>query len=103
MAQTAIPTPTTTVNPETYRLYGSCSVRAFVACDDTPYHLEQPVAHTLPNTDPNHTPERAEMVRALIRAASPAQRRVLRNLNMAELIDANPGATVAQLLNLINQ
>ena len=103
MAHQAIPTPTTTVNPETYRLAGSCSVRAYVACDDTPYHLEQPVAHTLPSLDPNHSPERAEMVRALIRTASPAQRRILRNLNVAELIDANPGATVAQLLNLINQ
>ena len=103
MAHQAIPTTPATVNPETYRLAGSCSVRSYVQADDTPYHLEQPVAHTLPNTDPNHSPERAEMVRALIRAASPAQRRILRNLNTAELIDANPQSTVAQLLNLINQ
>ena len=103
MAHQAIPTPTTTVNTETYRLAGSCSVRAYVACDDTPYHLEQPVTRTVPNPSPNHTPERAAMVRALISAANPAQRRMLRTVGIAALIDANPAATVAELLNLISQ
>ena len=101
MAQTAIPTTPVTVNtPPTYRLAGSCSVRAFVACDDTPYHLETPVVRTSPDTD--HSPEHAAKVRALFRASTPVQRRMGASF-MAELIDANPSATVAQLLNLINQ
>ena len=37
MAHQAIPTTPSQVNiPSTYRLAGSCSVRAYVNCDDTP-------------------------------------------------------------------
>ena len=98
MAQTAIPTTPATVNiPSTYRLAGSCSIRAYVNCDDTPYHLEQPITRTLSNPDPNHTPERAAKVRALYRAT---HRPVP---TLVALIDANPEATVAELVNLLNQ
>ena len=98
MAQTAIPTTPVPVNtPSTYRLAGSCSVRAYVNCDDTPYHLEQPVTRTLPNPAPNHTPERAAKVRELYLTTR------LPVPTLVALIDANPSATVVELINLVSQ
>ena len=94
---TVINTPSQVNIPSTYRLAGSCSVRAYVNCDDTPYHLEQPITRTLPNPDPNHSPERAAKVRALYRAARKPV------LALVALIDANPEATVAELANLLDQ
>ena len=103
MAQNTVPTPTAQVNtPSTYRLAGSCSVRAYVACDDTPYHLETPVTVTMPNPAPNHTPERAATVRTLVRELGASKWLKVSGTVLAHL-EANPDATVAELINLLNQ
>ena len=66
MANQAIPTTPSHVNtPPTYRLAGSCSVRAYVMCDDTPYHLETPVERTSPDTDYSPEATTAELLNML--------------------------------------
>lgn len=103
MAQTNVTTPASHVNtPSTYRPAGSCGPRAYVACDDTPYWEEQPVTRILPNPDPNHTPERAAKVRAMVRAIGGVKWGKVAAAALA-VIDANPEATVAELLNLVTQ
>ena len=84
--------------PSTYRLAGSCGFRAYVNCDDTPYHLEQPISVTTPNP----TPERAATVRALVRALGASKWLHVSSAALA-LIDANPDATVAELVAMLNQ
>ena len=82
----------------TYRLAGSCSPRAYAMCDDTPYHLEQPISVTTPNPHP----ERAATVQALVRALGAARWPHVSATALA-LIDANPNATVAELAAMLNQ
>lgn len=102
MAHQAIPTTPTNVNtPSTYRLAGSCSTRTYVACDDTPYWEEQPITVTLANPDPNHTPERAAKVRAVVRMIGGGRWSKV-SAAMLALIDANPDATVAELIGMLN-
>lgn len=84
--------------PSTYRLYGSCSVRAYVACDDTPYHLEQPIT-TGGGQNPNYNADLMNKVRA-IRATREGGWRSYRTLKA--LIDDNPEATVSELLGMLN-
>lgn len=99
MATPFIPTRSDIDNtPSTYRLAGSCDIRTYVACDDTPYHLEQPVTVTAPN--PNYNPVLAAKITAL-RATKEGGWRGFRT--MKALIDAHPEATVAELVNLLNQ
>lgn len=83
--------------PSTYRLAGSCSVRAYVNCDDTPYHLEQPVTVTLPS---NYDADLMGKVHA-IRATRECSCMSFRIVKAAIL--AHPEATVSELVNLLNQ
>lgn len=102
MSTYSVTNPATNVNtPSTYRLAGTCSARAYVACDDTPYHLEQPVTVSLPNPDTNHTPERAAKVRALVRVLGAVKWGNVSSAALA-MIDANPEATIAELAGMLN-
>ena len=99
MAQTNVINPASQVNtPSTYRLYGSCSIRAYVLADDTEYHLEQIVSVTTPNP----APERAATVRAMVRALGATKWLHVSGTALA-LIDANPNATVTELVAMLNQ
>ena len=98
MAQNTVTTPAAQVNTPSYRLAGSCGFRAYVNCDDTPYHLEQIVSVTTPNPHP----ERAATVQALVRALGATRWPHVSSTALA-LIDANPDATVAELVAMLNQ
>lgn len=99
MSTRIISTPAVEINPaSSYRLYGSCSIRTYVALDDTPYAEEKIITHTTPNAHP----ERAATVQALVRALGATRWPHVSAAALA-LIDANPNATVAELTAMLNQ
>ena len=99
MATQSLPTNGNLGNtPSTYRPAGSCSFRAYVVCDDTPYHLETPVTVFLPN--PHYNPELVAKL-AAIRATRGGNCQSYRSLKA--IIDSHPEASAAELVNLVNQ
>lgn len=99
MATRIIPNPSHDFNtPSTYRLAGSCSARAYVACDDTPYWEERPIT-TGGGVNPNYDHTFMGKVNAL-RATKEGCYRDFRVLRA--LIDANPDATAAELIGMLN-